>query len=166
MIIAQYYDSCTVKMETNYGGHNVNNGNNDQKILYLGSCQSFCESKYPTSTHYSYATPRNADSHNTCWCKRSNAGAVTSVGVIAGDTSCPGALMQLMHVIFWKGNICLFVSVEGAWASWESWEACSVTCGQGTRTRVRHHTGGRRPCQGEPRESASCQGEKNEAKNL
>ena len=84
--------SCTVQVDTNYNGYDVNNGHHDHEILYLGSCQSFCESKYPATTHYSYGTSRNSNVNiqNKCFCKSSNAAVGHWTGVIAGDTSCAG----------------------------------------------------------------------------
>ena len=79
-------------MDTNYNGYDLNNGRNDQEILYLGSCQSFCESKYRATTHYTYITSSfsNIEAQNECWCKSSNAGAYAIASMIAGDTSCAG----------------------------------------------------------------------------
>ena len=59
----------------------------------------------------------------------------------------------------------LCISAEGTWSEWESWGACSSTCGQGTRTRVKSHYGGRRPCQGQPKETENCQGEMKKIKS-
>ena len=88
--------SCTVQLETNYGGNDLNDGYTDPKMLYLGSCQSFCESKYPSSTHYTLVTPRivswsgDPAAYNTCWCKSANGGAGSTTGMIAGETYCAG----------------------------------------------------------------------------
>ena len=88
--------SCTVQLETNYGGNDLNDGYTDQEMLYVGSCQSFCESKYPSSTHYTLVTPRigswssNTAAYNTCWCKSANGGAGHTSGMIAGETYCAG----------------------------------------------------------------------------
>ena len=30
-----------------------------------------------------------------------------------------------------------FLSVDGAWAEWSSWEDCTVTCGGGTKKKIR-----------------------------
>ena len=74
----------------------MNDGIADQELLYLGSCQSFCESKYPSSTHYTLVTPRIGSWHsdtaayNRCWCKSANGGAGSTTGMIAGETYCAG----------------------------------------------------------------------------
>ena len=86
--------SCAVQMETNYGGYDLNDGIADQEMLYLGSCQSFCESKYPTTTHYSLVTPRlghdDPSAHITCCCKSANSVVYAYTGIIAGETYCAG----------------------------------------------------------------------------
>ena len=96
MFILVAQPSCTIQEDINYGGSDLNSGIDDQEILYLGSCQSFCKSKYPASTHYTFVTTGTTwtDGHNTCWCKSSNAGAGASAGMIAGDLSCPGNRKQ------------------------------------------------------------------------
>ena len=55
-------------------------------------------------------------------------------------------------------QILLCFSVEGTWSVWQNWGGCSSTCGLGTRTRIKSHIGGRRPCQGQPMETENCQG--------
>ena len=50
----------------------------------------------------------------------------------------------------------LMFSVEGAWASWEPWNNCSTTCGQGTQSRARNFTGGL-PCTGNATDTQTCQ---------
>ena len=81
-------------METNYDGNDINDGYTDPKMLYLGSCQSFCESKYPTTTHYTLVTPRagpgHTSLHNTCWCKSANSVVYAYTGMIAGESYCAG----------------------------------------------------------------------------
>ena len=47
-------------------------------------------------------------------------------------------------------------SVEGVWASWEPWNNCSTTCGQGTQSRARNFTGGL-PCTGNATDLQTCQ---------
>ena len=85
--------SCAIHEDSDYDqGANVNNGMSDQDILYLGSCQSFCRSKYPTSTHFSFVTANvsSANERNACWCKSSGGTVSTKAGVISGDVPCAG----------------------------------------------------------------------------
>ena len=43
-------------------------------------------------------------------------------------------------------------SVEGTWATWNAWGACSG----GTRSRIRTHANGNAPCSGTNSETGSC----------
>ncbi|XP_078662008.1 SCO-spondin-like [Branchiostoma floridae x Branchiostoma belcheri] len=52
-------------------------------------------------------------------------------------------------------------AIDGSWASWSKWSACSVTCGQGTKIRVRECSDpepqfGGRQCPGRRGEIAYC----------
>ncbi|XP_074858281.1 hemicentin-1 isoform X2 [Carettochelys insculpta] len=51
--------------------------------------------------------------------------------------------------------------VDGSWSEWGSWEECSKTCGQGSKTRMRTCSNpatqhGGRPCDGSSMESIMC----------
>ncbi|XP_062577890.1 semaphorin-5A-like, partial [Saccostrea cucullata] len=57
--------------------------------------------------------------------------------------------------------VCIKVTVHGGWSGWNSWGGCSVTCGSGTRTRIRSCDNpsprfGGQPCSGESSESSLC----------
>ena len=88
--------SCTIHEDTDYNhGANLNDGKNDQDILYLGSCQSFCRSKYPASTHFTFVTNQfsSPDERNACWCKSSNGQGSkypAAAGKISGLVPCAG----------------------------------------------------------------------------
>lgn len=53
--------------------------------------------------------------------------------------------------------------IDCVWAKWESWEACTASCGSGTHTRSRslatHANNLGRDCAGEDRQVQSCKGE-------
>ena len=54
--------------------------------------------------------------------------------------------------------LCVF-SVDCTWRNWGSWEACSKTCGSGTKSRSRSKDGplyGGRQCSGSSTDSESC----------
>ena len=55
-----------------------------------------------------------------------------------------------------------FIAVNGGWATWGSWGACSVTCGPGTQTRTRTCSsptpqGNGATCPGSSTSSQACQ---------
>ena len=77
--------SCNIQADTDYYGYDVGIGGG---ILSLGSCQYFCESKYPTTTYFTYV-------NSNCHCKSSNAGAVGAPGLISGELSCPGNMREI-----------------------------------------------------------------------
>ena len=50
---------------------------------------------------------------------------------------------------------------DGSWSNWGAWETCSVTCGQGEKTRNRTcdnptPSNGGQPCDGNSTDMASC----------
>ena len=52
----------------------------------------------------------------------------------------------------------MFLSVEGAWTTWDGWGACSGTCNANTRTRSMLYNGNL-PCTGTSSETGNCQSE-------
>lgn len=51
------------------------------------------------------------------------------------------------------------VIVDGKWGDWTNWTECSVTCGDGKKTRSRDcspPTHGGKDCEGEPTETEDC----------
>ena len=54
-----------------------------------------------------------------------------------------------------------YVTVHGNWGAWKSWSACSVTCGEGLRTRIRECNNpapkyGGRNCEGTNTQQETC----------
>ena len=80
------------------------------------------------------------------------------------DVTSKFPLLKVSWVTCNKENLFIFlISVDGGWGGWSQWSAqCSVTCGQGVRTRDRHcsnpppaHRGA--ACVGDAFDSQACQ---------
>ena len=55
----------------------------------------------------------------------------------------------------WLISIQIVFQVEGSWYGWGAWGSCSSSCGMGTMTRSRGHSGSS-PCSGSSVETTSC----------
>lgn len=53
---------------------------------------------------------------------------------------------------------CLFLVSDSTWSTWTAWSACSVTCGQGQKSRSRS-------CGNSTLDNQSCPGNNNETTN-
>ena len=56
---------------------------------------------------------------------------------------------------------CFCFAVDGGWSDWEDWGPCSVTCDNGTWTRLRTCSNptpdhGGKQCEGDSMESSEC----------
>ena len=88
------------------------------------------------------------------------------------EITCPGRSLllfwwsSLMWSVFNHKHIVLlcfwYVTVHGGWSEWLGYDECSVTCGQGSQTRIREcnspePSDGGFPCVGESSETKQCQ---------
>ena len=74
---------CLTENDISYYGNDVNNGTlNVQSDV--ASCRSSCKSMGADYFDFNYG------GNKECWCKNSNAGRTQQVGVVSGETSCPG----------------------------------------------------------------------------
>ena len=88
------------------------------------------------------------------------------------ETTCPGRSLlifwcpSLMWSVFTHKHIVLlcfwYVTVHGGWSEWLGYNECSVTCGQGSQTRIREcdspePSDGGFACVGESSETKQCQ---------
>ena len=65
---------------------------------------------------------------------------------------------MFLHVFDFQN---LYLIVNGNWGSWGSYDSCSVTCGDGTKSRTRSCNnpspfGGGSDCSGSSTQSANC----------
>ena len=75
-------------------------------------------------------------------------------GSSSGTRSCQGKKITLPNLL---PEFITFCIVEGTWSTWSEWDTCSTSCGQGTKSRSRVHSGGT-PCSGSSTEADNCQG--------
>ena len=68
-------------------------------------------------------------------------------------------------MLFQIDSVLLKFTFVTAWSSWYIWEACSVTCGGGTRSRSRVCRNGSN-CPGENKETETCNSSKCGSKSL
>ena len=66
-----------------YYGNDVNDGTSNVQSD-VASCRSSCKSMGADYFDFNYG------GNKECWCKNSNAGRKQQVGVVSGETSCPG----------------------------------------------------------------------------
>ena len=74
---------CLTENDISYTGNDVNDGTSNVQSD-VASCRSSCKSMGANYFDFNYG------GNKECWCKKSNAGRKQQVGVVSGETSCPG----------------------------------------------------------------------------
>ena len=69
--------------------------------------------------------------------------------------------MRCYNCVYWEDSFGCVSSANGQWSYWSSWSRCSVTCGEGTRRRVRRcdnpaPSDDGRPCVGADADTKAC----------
>ena len=80
--------ACLIEENVEYAaGNDSNDGLNEPRQNDAESCQSFCESNYPTAMYFTWHSTSSAwvPGRETCWCKSSNTGMSPKPGVYSGD---------------------------------------------------------------------------------
>uniref|UniRef100_A0A8C9SBI3 Thrombospondin 2 n=1 Tax=Scleropages formosus TaxID=113540 RepID=A0A8C9SBI3_SCLFO len=75
------------------------------------------------------------------------------------SSSCPGPSIQTRRCSM--GKCSNHIRRDGGWSLWSPWSSCSVTCGDGQITRIRHCNApvpqrGGKDCEGTGRETQTC----------
>ncbi|KAL4216737.1 hypothetical protein ACF0H5_024460 [Mactra antiquata] len=128
----------------------------DDVTLSTGSCGSHSVSTVNPTVHTYWGT---WSSYGACsvTCGTGNVTRTrTCIHYTSGGVPCSGSSTQKM--------ICHQPAcrVDGHWSTWSTWSKCSVTCGRGTRSRIRSCTNpapsyGGHSCVGSSRNTATCQ---------
>ncbi|XP_062606198.1 neurotrypsin-like, partial [Saccostrea cucullata] len=94
------------------------------------------------------------------WCRNT-----TCIGAKTRRRTCTDSVTDNSTLIcsgsFKQNVLCIkaVCPVKGEWSGWTEWSACSVTCGNGYRQRIRFCADRRKPCRGKNFEKANCNAE-------
>ena len=127
-------------------------------LLYIFVRCNGCPSRRsPPPCRRRDCTYNNWGSWSTCTAKCGNVGVKTRTRSIRSKASCGGSCSNFVRQQVSCPNTCCPINCR---YSWQSWSACDVTCGYGTRTRrmriVSREKCGGKPCPTKTTETTRC----------